>query len=346
MPYSPIPSSQTVPAIAPIPTFKPQSPEFTVAICTYNGEQRLPDVLERLRSQIITEPFRWEILIVDNNSTDGTAELIRAYQVDWPQAYPIRYIFEGRQGSAYARQRAVQEAKSELIGFLDDDNIPALDWVAAAYAFSQAHPRAGAYASQIHGDFEVEPPRHFKRIAGFLAITERGSEPLLYNPRKKLLPPSAGLVIRKSVWGQHVPQTFTLKGRVGQSQGQAIAASEPGEDLELLLHIQNAGWEIWYNPDMEMHHKIPHWRFEPDYLLTMFRGIGLSRYYTRMLSVKPWQRPFAALAYILNDLRKIAWHWLKYRTVIHHDLVAACEMELFWHSLLSPFYHWKKILRK
>ena len=341
-----MPSSQTFPGSNPILASKPLAPEFTVAICTYNGENRLPEVLERLRSQVNTEHFHWEILLVDNNSTDQTAELIRNYQLDWPQEYPIRYLFEAQQGSAYARQRAVQEAKSELIGFLDDDNIPALDWVAAAYDFAQTHPRAGAYASQIHGDFEVEPPRNFKRIAGFLAITERGPEPLLYNPRKKLLPPSAGLVVRKSVWGQHVPQTFTLKGRVGQSQGQAIAASEPGEDLELLLHIQNAGWEIWYNPDMEMHHKIPQWRFERDYLITMFRGIGLSRYYTRMLSVKPWQRPIAALAYILNDIRKIVWHWLKYRTRIRRDLVATCEMELFRHSLLSPFHHWKKILRQ
>ncbi|HEY9748836.1 MAG TPA: hormogonium polysaccharide biosynthesis glycosyltransferase HpsE [Allocoleopsis sp.] len=346
MPYSPMSSSQTLHGRNPILASKPLSPEFTVAICTYNGERRLPEVLERLRSQVNTEHFRWEILLVDNNSTDQTAELIRAYQANWPQEYPIRYLFEARQGSAYARQQAVQEAQSELIGFLDDDNIPALDWVAAAYTFAQTHPRAGAYASQIHGDFEVEPPRNFRRIAGFLAITERGPDPLLYNPRKKLLPPSAGLVVRKSVWGQHVPQTFTLKGRVGQSQGQAIAASEPGEDLELLLHIQNAGWEIWYNPDMEMHHKIPQWRFERDYLITMFRGIGLSRYYTRMLSVKPWQRPIAALAYILNDMRKIVWHWWKYRTVMRHDLVATCEMELFRHSLLSPFYHWKKILRQ
>ncbi len=338
-------SSQTFHGRSPILASKPLAPEFTVAIPTYNGEHRLPELLERLRSQVSTEHFRWEILLVDNNSTDGTSELIRAYQADWPREYPIRYLFEGRQGSAYARQRAVQEAQSELIGFLDDDNLPALDWVAAAYAFAQAHPRAGAYASQIHGDFEVEPPCNFKRIAGFLAITERGSEPLLYEPRKKLLPPSAGLVVRRSVWGQHVPQTFNLRGRVGQSQGRAIAASEPGEDLELLLHIQNAGWEIWYNPEMEMYHKIPRWRFERDYLLTMFRGIGLSRYYTRMLSVKPWQRPLATGAYILNDLRKIVWHSLKYRTVIHRDLVAACEMELFCYSLLSPFYHWKKILQ-
>ncbi|MBD1860896.1 glycosyltransferase family 2 protein [Trichocoleus sp. FACHB-46] len=338
-------SSQTFPSRSPILVSKPLAPEFTVAIPTYNGEHRLPELLERLRAQVNTEDFRWEILIVDNNSTDQTAEVIRTFQADWPNQYPIRYLFEGRQGSAYARQRAVQAAESELIGFLDDDNIPALDWVAAAYAFAQSHPRAGAYASQIHGDFEAAPPQNFRRIAGFLAITERGPQPLLYDPGKKLLPPSAGLVVRKSVWSRYVPQTFTLRGRVGQSQGQAIAASEPGEDLELLLHIQNAGWEIWYNPDMEMHHKIPHWRFERDYLLAMFRGIGLSRYHTRMLSVKPWQRPLAALAYILNDMRKILRHWLKYRTVIPQDLVATCEMELFRNSFLSPFHHWKKTLK-
>ncbi len=344
MPYSPMSSSQTFHGSSPILASKPLSPEFTVAIPTYNGEHRLPELLERLRSQVNTDHFRWEILLVDNNSTDQTADVIRTFQADWPDRYPIRYVFEGRQGSAYARQRAVQEAESELIGFLDDDNIPAQDWVAAAYAFAHTHPRAGAYASQIHGDFEVEPPQNFRRIAGFLAITERGPQPLLYDPGKKLLPPSAGLVVRKSVWSRYAPQTFTLKGRVGESQGQAIAVSEPGEDLELLLHIQNAGWEIWYNPDMEMHHKIPHWRFERDYLLAMFRGIGLSRYYTRMLSVKPWQRPLATVAYTLNDMRKILRHWLKYRAVIPQDLVATCEMELFRHSLLSPLYHWKKTL--
>lgn len=319
------------------------SPEFTVAICTYNGEHRLPEVLERLRSQVGTETFCWEILLVDNNSTDNTAELIRTYQADWPDTHPIRYCFEPRQGSAYARKRAVEEANSDLIGFLDDDNIPALDWVAAALTFGQTHPKAGAYASQIHGDFEVEPPQNFRRIAAFLAITERGPNPLLYQPHKKLLPPSAGLVIRRQTWQEHVPQQFLLRGRVGASEGNAIASSEPGEDLELLLHLQNAGWEIWYNPDMQIHHKIPHWRFERDYLLTMFRGIGLSRYYTRMLSIKPGLRPIALMAYAINDLRKIVFHWLKYRTQLPHDVVAACEMELFYHSFLSPFYHIKKI---
>ena len=111
--------------------------DFTVAICTYNGEKRLPAVLERLRSQINTEQISWEIVVIDNNSTDKTTNLIQEYQSDWPQAYPIKYYFEPAQGLAFARQLAVQEANGTLVGFLDDDNLATPDWVAEAYAFAQ-----------------------------------------------------------------------------------------------------------------------------------------------------------------------------------------------------------------
>lgn len=54
--------------------------DFTVAIPTYNGAQRLPDVLEALKLQTGTESFIWEVLVVDNNSQDTTAEVVKAYQ--------------------------------------------------------------------------------------------------------------------------------------------------------------------------------------------------------------------------------------------------------------------------
>ncbi len=307
--------------------------DFTVAIPTYNGERRLPELLERLRSQLHTENFTWEIIVVDNNSTDNTAKIVQSYQSSWQCPYPLKYCFETQQGAAYARKRAVKEAKGTLIGFLDDDNYPAPNWVAAAYAFAQKHPKAGAYASQIHPDWEVQPPENFQRLAPFLAITERGNLPLRYEPEKKVLPPSAGLVIRRQAW-LSVPSQPILTGR---TKGNMLT----GEDLEMLSYIQQAGWEIWYNPEMEISHKIPHWRLQREYLIPFFRGIGLSRYVTRMLSVKPAARPVTFFAYMINDLRKIAFHLLKYRFHVKSDLVAACEMELFVNSLISPFYLWK-----
>ncbi|MEM9806454.1 MAG: glycosyltransferase, partial [Cyanobacteria bacterium P01_D01_bin.56] len=83
--------------------------DFTVVIPTYNGAQRLPKVLEALRSQLNTDGFQWEVLVVDNNSSDATAELIKNYQANWSASPSLRYSFEIRQGAAYARQRGMHE---------------------------------------------------------------------------------------------------------------------------------------------------------------------------------------------------------------------------------------------
>ncbi len=65
------------------------------------------------------------MIVVDNNSTDITAEIVESYQPNWPQSVPLRYAFAPKQGAAFARQRAVEKAKGEFIGFLDDDNLRA-----------------------------------------------------------------------------------------------------------------------------------------------------------------------------------------------------------------------------
>lgn len=305
--------------------------DFTVAIPTYNGEHRLAEVLEHLRAQAETDSIAWEILVVDNNSQDRTAAVVQAFQADFP--YPIRYCFESRQGASYARQRAVREVNSDLIGFLDDDNLPDQQWVAAAYQFAQAHPQIGAYGSRITAAFEGEPPPHFKRIAPFLAIVERGSQPHLYEPQKKLLPPSAGLVIRKQAWLTSVPAE-TLLNRLGLKRSDGNDCSE---DIEALSYMRLSGWEIWHNPAMQIRHKIPAWRLERSYLLPLFRSIGLSRCATRMVNFKPAQR-FLVMAHLPRDLQKVVVHWCKYRSQLQTNLVAACELELYLGILISPFY--------
>ncbi|HEY9850637.1 MAG TPA: hormogonium polysaccharide biosynthesis glycosyltransferase HpsE [Leptolyngbyaceae cyanobacterium] len=310
--------------------------DFTVAIPTYNGENRLPEVLERLRAQINTESISWEIIVVDNNSSDRTKKIVEDYQKNWSCPYPIRYYYEQKQGAGFARQKAIEEANSSLIGFLDDDNLPALDWVSKAYLFSQEYPKAGAYGSQIHPMYEIEPPKNFKRIASLLAIIERGENPLLYNPSSKLLPPSAGLVIRKQAWLENVPKQLILTGR---AHGKMLTS----EDLEVLSYIQNSDWEIWYNPEMEIDHKISKWRLEKSYLISLARGIGLSRYVTRTIGIQPWLKPLVNIAYMINDTKKIIFHLLKYRTKVKTDVVAACEMQLYLSSLVSPFFIWRKI---
>ncbi|MEM9804389.1 MAG: hormogonium polysaccharide biosynthesis glycosyltransferase HpsE [Cyanobacteria bacterium P01_D01_bin.56] len=305
--------------------------DFSVAIPTYNGEHRLPMVLECLRWQLNAHDLSWEVIVVDNNSTDNTADVIQKYQHKWSKQIPLRYEFEKRQGAAYARQKAIQVATSPLVGFLDDDTLPDMTWLTSAYQFAQEHPKAGVIASRIRGNFETDPPDNFERIAALLALTERGSKPMMYAPSQKVIPPSAGMVVKRQTWLEHVPQELVLTGRTATSM-------LTGEDTESILHIQQAGWEIWYNPHMRLQHQIPKTRLTRPYLQKLCRGIGLSRYRTRMLSCTPWQRLPMLLVYLVNDVRKIMFHCLRYRQDVFLDDVAACELTLYFSSLMSPFF--------
>jgi glycosyltransferase involved in cell wall biosynthesis len=312
--------------------------DISVCICTYNGENRLPEVLECLLWQMNTHKLAWEVIVIDNNSTDGTAAVVEQFRQKWPRHVPLRYGFEPRQGASYARQRAIELARSPLVGFLDDDNNPAPLWVFAAYWFGHQHPQAGGYGSRIQGNFEVAPPPHFERIGSLLALTERGDTPLPYPADKKVLPPGAGLVVRRQAWLTGVPATLSLAERVGMRV--------TGEDLEVVLYIQHHGWDIWYNPAMRVQHRIPRQRLQPDYLLKLCQSIGLSRHRTRMLSFPRWQRPLVTPLYMMNDCRKILRHVCQHRRATLTDTVTACELALYWYSLLSPLYFWQRSLRQ
>ncbi|MDJ1174982.1 hormogonium polysaccharide biosynthesis glycosyltransferase HpsE [Roseofilum capinflatum] len=310
------------------------SVQFTVAIPTYNGANRFPEVLDKLRQQTGVESLSWEIILVDNNSTDSTAQVFQEYQKTWDLNIPLRYEFEPEQGAAFARQRAVKKSESELIGFLDDDNLPSDNWVYSALKFAQEYPQAGAFGSQIHGQFESPPSEEVKPLLRFLAIVERGDQPLEYSPKNNLLPPSAGLVVRKQAWLTSVPENLILTGRV---EGSWLTS----EDLETLSYLRKNGWEIWYNPQMEIDHKIPDSRLQRSYLLSLLQGIGLSRYVTRTINFKPWQRPLIYPMYMVNDIRRMILLFLRYRTQVKSNLTAACRLEMLVNSLKSPFYLWK-----
>ncbi len=302
--------------------------DFTIAICTYNGADRIKQVLERLHSQINSQDITWEIVVVDNNSSDHIKQVIDDYQKSHFSTARLRYLFEPEQGAAFARIRAVQEAKGDLVGFLDDDTLPDQNWLLNAYKFAQTHPQAGAYGGQIHGEFETEPSPEFKQIAIFLAIVERGSKPHLYT---RVLPPGAGLVVRRQAWLESVPARPFLSGRTPRSMLTS-------EDIAAVIHIQKAGWEVWYNPEMHLYHQIPAWRLERTYLLNLVRGIGLARHHIRMMRLDAWQRPLAFPAYLTNDLIKAVSYYIQHQKSLKKDLTVACQMELLTSSLMSPFY--------
>ncbi len=314
--------------------------DFSVAIRLYNGASILPKILDALNVQVMVDNIHWEVIIVDNNSIDRTADVVYEYQQTWT-ACSLRYVLETRQGASFARHRAILEARGRWIGFLDDDNIPASDWVQAAYTFACAHPRAAAFGGQIHPNYQSAPPANFERIAAFIPVVERDDVICFtagWRAMTNLVPPGAGLVISRQLWLAHVPYPLTLRGPVGRS------LSGKGEDIEALLHLKKAGWEIWFNPLMHIDHQIPSWRFEKNYLLRFCHGIGLSKYTTRMVTLPLWKRPLWILLFMGNDARRLLSHLLNHYDYSQNDVVSAAELQLLISSFLSPFYALKQYL--
>lgn len=309
---------------------------FTVAIPTYNGASRLPVLLDTLLTQTVPQQdFIWQVIVVDNNSTDTTAEIIKEHQHRWQGNCSLVYAFEEQQGAAFARQKAMQLAESELVGFLDDDVMPAADWVVSAYEFGLEHPKAGAYGGRIIGKFEVPPPDNFKRIQSFLALRDRGTSAHLYNPENLALPPSAAWVIRKPAWTESVPSKPKLAGRTGKSMVQ-------GDDYEPLLYIHKAGWEIWYHPGMYVEHHIPAGRLQEQYLIALSRGCGLCIFQLRLITANTWEKPVTFSKVMLGGLQRACIHFLKNHRQLKTDLVTRCELVFFLSWFMSPFYYFNR----
>jgi glycosyltransferase involved in cell wall biosynthesis len=303
-----------------------QDLDLTVVIPTFNGADRIPQVLDKLRSQVTPPSLGWEVIVVDNNSQDSTAQIIQQWQTEWLNAVPLKYVFEPNQGLAYARQCGVDHAQANLIAFLDDDNWPKENWVSEVVNFSQQYPKAGAFGGRIKGVFETVPDASIKPLLRFLAIRDNGNHPYQFQPEKIQLPPGAGLVVRKQAWLNCIPKTLRNVTR-------------GGNDYEISLRMAKGGWEIWYNPGMEIDHFIPNFRLERQYLLKLTHLHGARTCSLLMLQVPPWKQPILLARSFLGSVRRICLHYWQYPHYSGRKLEFDCQLAFHLGNLKSPFIY-------
>ncbi|TAF56541.1 MAG: glycosyltransferase family 2 protein [Oscillatoriales cyanobacterium] len=321
-------------------------PEFsiTIAICTYNGATRLPQVLEALYRQTPPQAITWEVLIVDNNSTDDTATIVATYRQHWRDDVPLHYHFEPRQGTTYARQRAFREAHGTWVGLLDDDNIPPLDWLTQAIAFIQAstieRPQLGAFGGNIHPRFETEPPPEFDRFAQLLAVYDRGDRAFPYrrNVPNRIVPAAPGSFIRRCAWFETIPFDRLRLGGRDEFGGTFIGACE---DLEALFYLQNSTWEIWHAPALYVLHHIPPQRCTRSYLIKIARTSGLSNHALRLARLgcdRHSEMLWRGLLYFIADGFKLLAHLWQTRKQ-PNQMMVACDRAAHLGRWLSPLIY-------
>src|SRR5580704_1493640 len=92
---------------------------ITVILCTHNRCRSLAKALESVAASQLSTSTDWEVLVVDNNSSDQTREAVETYCRRYPVRF--RYVFEPQPGKSYALNSGIREALGEILAFMDDD---------------------------------------------------------------------------------------------------------------------------------------------------------------------------------------------------------------------------------
>lgn len=233
-------------------------------ICTYNREKYIYECLSRLAKNTVQEG--WEIVLVNNNSTDHTAAECERFAKDY-NLPNYRYVVEKQQGLSFARNRGIVEAKGEWLIFLDDDAMVETDYIAHVLKHLSDHPEAGAFGGRVEPFFENgEPDWYSKWAMGFVSAIDMGPDVRLFGRNK--YPIGANMGIKREVLEQ-VGMFNTELGRTGNNL-------LGGEEKDLFNRIRVAGYPILYFPNTGVKHCIPGRRTTNEFISRLGEGVGIS----------------------------------------------------------------------
>jgi glycosyltransferase involved in cell wall biosynthesis len=207
-------------------------PDISVVICTYNRCQMLPGALESVLAQQ-TGGVRYEVIVVDNNSTDQTRQVIESYI--WRGATNLHYVFEGRQGKPYALNKAIDCARAPILAFTDDDIRVAPDWVAKIKRAFDEHAEVDLVGGKVLPIWDGPPAWLTREHWSPLALVDYGDAPFYTSAHRPTCLVGANLSMRR--------ETFDLIGRFSTSLLRC-------QDHELQLRLWRAGRQGLYLPDV------------------------------------------------------------------------------------------------
>ncbi len=241
---------------------------ISIVICTFNGISKLEPTLKAIFLLQIEESIDWELLIIDNASTDNTADFCKNLIQEHGFESHSRIILESKVGCNHARRRGIDEAKYKWLLFCDDDNHLFPDYIQKAWSILNNNRQIGALGGQGIGLFEDTKPEWFDRYSHSFAIGSQSIKDGRINVKRAELY-SAGTFFKKELLMRFFDANFNclLVGR----KGNVILG---GEDVEFCLLIQLLGYEIWYSGELKFYHFMPKARMNWSYYLKLKGGIS------------------------------------------------------------------------
>ncbi len=242
--------------------------KFSIVVPTYNGAKELPDTLRSLAA--LTTGADWELIVVDNNSTDSTREIVEAAAQTFPTE--LRYMLETEQGRSAALNAGIRQARGEIIATTDDDVRVEPDWLdrAAEALETLACDYVGGKALPIwKGPQPSWIPDHPGRQWAVIALLDLGPEPIPYFRDPHRVPIGVNMAFRR----QAFDRAGLWSNRVGRRKGTLLGQ----EVREWALRAHAAGLRGYYAPTMVVHHVVHRERLNKRYFRRWYYWNGVSR---------------------------------------------------------------------
>jgi glycosyltransferase involved in cell wall biosynthesis len=237
--------------------------KITVAICTWNRAELLKTTLQSLAALNCGESGDWELVVVDNNSTDSTRDVCRQFE----SALPLRVVEERQQGHSFSRNRVVANANGEVILWTDDDVLLPADWIGAYRTAILSDPAAGFFGGPIEPEYLAPMPRWMEQnrsvCDGVYARRHLGDQPVRLDAGN--LPYGANFATRRSL-----QQRYPFRAEFGRV-GQGLRGYDEIDVLSRMVEDGNYGRWV---PAAGIRHLIPASRMTLRYVHDYFRGQG------------------------------------------------------------------------
>ena len=230
--------------------------KITVILCTYNRCRSLAKALESATALKLPETNEWEILVVDNNSTDDTRQVVQSFCRQHPGRF--RYLFEPQQGKSHALNAGIRVAHADVLAFTDDDVTVDPAWLEKLTASLDDGRWAGS-AGRILPQQTFRPPPWLSFSEGLargpLALFDPGPEVQELSEA----PFGANMAFRCGVFEKH----GGFRTDLGPCPGSEIRS----EDSEFAYRLLAAGEHLRYERSAVVYHAIPESRLRKKYFL-------------------------------------------------------------------------------
>ena len=254
------------------------TPDVCVLISTYNRQALLARTLDSLASTRVAPGVSWEVIIVNNNCTDGTREVVESRIAGFP--VPLRLLFEGRPGKSHALNPGIQSSSAGILAFTDDDVMTPPYWLDAAVTPLLERPKIAYTGGPVRPLWERPAPDWIQgdpgRLLGPIALLDYGPDEFIFEDRQRIAM-GVNMAVRRSL--------IDAVGGFHPGLGRRGTSLLGQEQAEFFFRTRAAGARGLYVPRMELRHHVPASRMTRRYYWRWWYWKGIAR--AQMQDVHP-----------------------------------------------------------